>query len=215
MRGTVAPEDFIVVAEETGLIVPIGEWVLDEVCQRRQLEYLEGAEDYPMPVSVNVSARQLLQSGFVDRIRRTLSSRGLEPSELQHRGRGARKLLDDHDAIRDALHGLKDSGVRLAIDDFGTGGSSLTYLRRFPFDELKIDDTFVAGARPQRCRRRHRRRDHRHGARWAWSSPPRASRRMPSGSASSSSCERGQGYHLGGPETGDARHLRLVRRRPA
>jgi len=215
VRGLVAPEDFIAVAEETGLIVPIGEWVLDEVCQRVQLEHLEGADERPLPVSVNVSARQLLQSDFVDRIRRTLTSRDLEPSELCVEV-AERVLLDDHDPIRDAIHGLKDLGVRLAIDDFGTGGSSLTYLRRYPFDELKIDGTFVAGlgrsVADDAIVAATIDMAHALGMVVAAEGIETEAQRV---RLVDLGCERGQGFHLGGPETADARHLRLVQRRPA
>jgi diguanylate cyclase (GGDEF)-like protein len=211
VRGLVAPQDFISVAEETGLIVPIGEWVLDEVCQRVQLARLEG-EECPLPVSINVSARQLLQSDFVDHVRRALTTRDLDPVELGVEI-AERVLLDDHEPIREALHGLKDLGVRLAIDDFGTGGSSLTYLRRYPFDELKIDGTFVAGLGRSTA-------DDAIVAATIDMAQALGMTVVAEGIETEAQrvrlvelgCVRGQGYHLGGPEAGDARHLRLVRR---
>jgi diguanylate cyclase (GGDEF)-like protein len=216
VRGLVTPRDFIAVAEETGLIVPIGEWVLREVCHRAELAQLDGNEEgLPLPVSVNVSARQLFQSDFVEHVRRTLAEHDLEPFELCVEV-AERVLTDDHEPVREALHALKDLGVRLAIDDFGTGGSSLTYLRRYPFDELKIDGTFVAGLE------RSVADDaivaatidmaHALGMTTAAEGIESEAQRV---RLVELGCERGQGYHLAGPETGDARHLRLVQLRPA
>jgi diguanylate cyclase (GGDEF)-like protein/PAS domain S-box-containing protein len=144
VRGLVAPGDFIDVAEETGLIVPIGNWVLEQVCERANGARLEGPDNGQLCVSANISARQLVRPDFPRVIRTLLREFDLEASALclevaEH------VLLDDHDTTSGVLHALKDLGLRLAIDDFGTGGSSLTYLRRYPFDELKIDRTFVTG----------------------------------------------------------------------
>jgi diguanylate cyclase (GGDEF)-like protein/PAS domain S-box-containing protein len=215
VRGLVAPGDFMAVAEETGLIVPIGEWVLEEVCHRAELAQLDSDADLPLPVSMNVSARQLFQSDFVEHVRRTLARHELEPHELCVEV-PERVLLDDHEPIRESLHALKDLGVRLAIDDFGTGGSSLTYLRRYPFDELKIDGTFVAGLErsPADDAIVAATIDMAHAlgmttAAEGIESEAQRVRLVELG------CERGQGYHLAGPESGDARHLRLVGRRPA
>ncbi len=215
VRGLVTPCDFIAVAEETGLIVPIGEWVLGEACHRAELARLDRDEDVQLPVSVNVSARQLFHSGFVDHVRQTLVAHDLEPFELCIEV-AERMLLDDHEPVREALHALKDLGVRLAIDDFGTGGSSLTYLRRYPFDELKIDGTFVAGLA------RSTADDaivaatidmaHALGMTTAAEGIESEAQRV---RLVELGCERGQGYHLAGPDAGDARHLRLVQLRPA
>jgi EAL domain-containing protein (putative c-di-GMP-specific phosphodiesterase class I) len=148
VRGLVAPSEFIDVAEETGLIVPIGTWVLDQACQRasrlRREPSREAPGSAPISVSVNVSGRQLLRPDFSRSVRAALREFDLDPSSIcfeiaEH------VLWDDHESTAIALEELKDLGLRLAIDDFGTGGSSLTYLRRYPFDELKIDRTFVAG----------------------------------------------------------------------
>ncbi|MET0628742.1 MAG: EAL domain-containing protein [Acidimicrobiia bacterium] len=215
VRGVISPDGFLAVAEETGLIVPIGEWVLDDVCDRLQLATLESSDAPTLPMSVNVSARQLLQVGFADRVRRALLARDLDP-QLLCLEVAERVLLDDHDSIRDTLHALKNSGLRLAIDDFGTGGSSLTYLRRYPFDELKIDGTFVAGLgqSPADDAIVAATIDMAHAlgmtvAAEGIETEAQRTRLVELG------CERGQGYHLGAPAALDERHLRLVRRRPA
>jgi EAL domain-containing protein (putative c-di-GMP-specific phosphodiesterase class I) len=163
-------------------------------------------------VSVNVSARQLLQSDFADRVRCTIAAHDLHPSELCLEV-AERVLLDDHEPIRETLHALKDIGVQLAIDDFGTGGSSLTYLRRYPFDELKIDGTFVAGLGRSAADDAivAATIDMAHALGMAVvaegiETEAQRARLVELG------CRRGQGFHLGGPEVGDARHLRLVRR---
>jgi diguanylate cyclase (GGDEF)-like protein/PAS domain S-box-containing protein len=135
-RGTVPPADFVPVAEETGLIVPIGEWVLERACA----DLLE----HGLSVSVNLSGRQLRRRDLIPTVRRVLDATGLPASRLCLEVTES-VLLDDTDATRDALFALRDLGLRLSIDDFGTGYSSLAYLKRFPFDELKIDQSFVAG----------------------------------------------------------------------
>jgi diguanylate cyclase (GGDEF)-like protein/PAS domain S-box-containing protein len=138
MRGVVEPAKFIPIAEETGLIVPIGSWVLDEACR------WAGGLRPPMGVSVNLSARQLLRADLPDQIALMLDQHGL-PAEALCLEITESVLLDDIDATGEALLALKALGIRFAIDDFGTGYSSLTYIRRLRFDQLKIDRTFVAG----------------------------------------------------------------------
>ena len=102
------------------------------------------ATEHPLTVSINVSARQLQRPDFPELVARTARDAGVDPASLCLEVAES-ALLDDLDATADALRALKDIGVQLAIDDFGTGGSSLTYLRRFPFDELKIDRMFIEG----------------------------------------------------------------------
>jgi diguanylate cyclase (GGDEF)-like protein/PAS domain S-box-containing protein len=215
VRGVISPGDFLAVAEETGLIVPIGEWVLDDVCERLHVATMESSDAPVLPMSVNVSARQLLQANFTDRVRRTLFARDLDPGLLCLEV-AERVLLDDHDSIRDALHALKNLGLRLAIDDFGTGGSSLTYLRRYPFDELKIDGTFVAGldrsAADDAIVAATIDMAHALGMTVAAEGIETEAQRL---RLAELGCERGQGYHLAAPAALDERHLRLVRRRPA
>jgi diguanylate cyclase (GGDEF)-like protein/PAS domain S-box-containing protein len=141
-RGLIVPGDFLRVAEETGIIVPMGAWVLAHACDVART--LAAADGHPLTVSVNVSARQLQRPDFPELVTRTIRDAGIDPSTLCLEVAES-ALLDDLDTIGDALRALNAGGVQLAIDDFGTGGSSLTYLRQFPFDELKIDHTFVAG----------------------------------------------------------------------
>ncbi|HEY3673708.1 MAG TPA: EAL domain-containing protein [Acidimicrobiia bacterium] len=143
VRGLVSPGDFLRVAEETGMIVPIGAWVFTQACEVARSTRHSG-DPVPLTVSVNVSARQLQRPDFPEVIARTARDAGVDPTTLCLEVAES-ALLDDLDATADALRALKDVGVQLAIDDFGTGGSSLTYLRRFPFDELKIDRMFVEG----------------------------------------------------------------------
>ncbi len=142
--GMMQPDQFIELAEETGHIVPLGSWVLGqaaaEIVQwRRRL-----AHQRPLYVSVNVSARQLRDPGFVDGVRRVLGETGLTPSALMLELTES-VLLRRDDRIHADLRELKAIGVKLAIDDFGTGYSSLSYLRELPIDVLKIDKSFVDG----------------------------------------------------------------------
>ncbi|QBI01519.1 sensor domain-containing protein [Pseudoduganella albidiflava] len=138
--GLVQPDRFIGVAEETGRIVEIGEWVLYEAC--RQAKSWQDAGLPRVPVAVNVSARQFRQAGFVQEVRDALASSGLAPEYLELELTES-LMMQNIEAVITAMRLLKDSGVRLSIDDFGTGYSSLSYLRRFPLDYLKIDRSFV------------------------------------------------------------------------
>ena len=144
VRGIVGPNEFIDVAEETGLIVPIGAWVLDQACAQTAAWRGPTSAGRPRTVSVNLSARQLARPDLAQRIAATLRERGTDPETLCLEITES-VLLDDLDATADAVRALKDLGLRLAIDDFGTGYSSLAYLKRFAFDELKIDRSFVDG----------------------------------------------------------------------
>jgi diguanylate cyclase (GGDEF)-like protein/PAS domain S-box-containing protein len=135
--GEVSPGSFIPVAEETGLIVPIGEWVFGEA--GRQLREWGRSS---VCLSVNVSARQFRQAELVELIRRTLDESGLGP-ELLSVEITESALIDDPENAAATLSRLKDMGLTIALDDFGTGYSSLSYLKRFPIDSLKIDRTFV------------------------------------------------------------------------
>jgi diguanylate cyclase (GGDEF)-like protein/PAS domain S-box-containing protein len=140
-RGTVGPTDFIPVAEETGLIVPLGRWVLQEAC--RQAKAWDDETSKRLTMSVNVSARQIQEPGFVHEVTQVLAATGLAPERLTLELTES-VLMQDVEATATTLDSLKRLGIRLAIDDFGTGYSSLSYLRRFPIDELKIDRSFVA-----------------------------------------------------------------------
>jgi len=139
-RGTIGPLDFIPALEESGLIVPVGEWVLERACQD-----LKGWQDAGMPaipVAVNLSARQFRQQDLDARIRSIVRAAGVEPSLIELEITESQLMHDPEHAAR-VLHALSDAGLRIAIDDFGTGYSSLAYLTRFPLASLKIDRSFV------------------------------------------------------------------------
>ncbi|MBV9412022.1 MAG: EAL domain-containing protein [Acidimicrobiia bacterium] len=138
------PTEFIAVAEETGLIVPIGGWVLHEACRHLARWREVAPERAPQSVSVNLSGRQLARSELPDVVEEALSSTGLPPSALCMEITES-VLMDDLDVAVGALKALKAIGVEIAVDDFGTGYSSLAHLRRFPVDILKIDHSFVSG----------------------------------------------------------------------
>ena len=139
--GEVGPAVFIPLAEETGFIISIGNWVLDEaVRQARQWE----REGQPVTVSINVSALQFQQADFVQRVGGVLRDAGLRPELLELELTESILLKDAHEALA-RLHALATLGVGLSIDDFGTGYSSLAYLKRFPISKLKIDRSFVTG----------------------------------------------------------------------
>jgi diguanylate cyclase (GGDEF)-like protein/PAS domain S-box-containing protein len=141
-RGLLPPIEFIGVAEESGLIVPLGRWVLTEACRQTASWRAEYPEASGLTVSVNLSTRQLLESNLVRQVREVLEETGLDPSALVLEITEG-SLMQDVTATAVKLHDLKELGVRLAIDDFGTGSSSLAYLQQFPIDLLKIDKSFV------------------------------------------------------------------------
>lgn len=139
-RGLVSPADFVPLLEETGLIVPVGEWALRRACaESRSLRDLDGA---PMPVSVNVSARQFGDHRLVDELRRILRDEKMPPENLELEITES-TVMQDVQTAGEILAALDGLGVRLAIDDFGTGYSSLAYLKRFPINALKIDRVFI------------------------------------------------------------------------
>ncbi len=142
-RGMVAPGMFIPLAEETGLILPIGEWVLGEVCAQLRRWRDEGLP--LLPVAANLSARQFRREGLADTARRFLRERDLEPGLLEMELTES-MIMRDPQAAAATMRQFKDLGVSLALDDFGTGYSSLNYLRRFPVDSLKIDRSFIGDA---------------------------------------------------------------------
>ena len=139
-RGLVPPGQFISIAEECGLIVPIGRWVLREACRQARAWQIAGLP--PLCVAINVSAVELRAPGFVAGVRATLRETGLEPRYLELELTET-VLIEDSRSIADVLKELKDIGVLLALDDFGTGYSNLSQLKRFPIDALKIDQSFV------------------------------------------------------------------------
>jgi diguanylate cyclase (GGDEF)-like protein len=141
-RGTVLPDDFISLVEETGLITQVGAWVLRSACEEaRDWPEVDGAE--PVAVSVNVAVRQLREPDFVDSVRTVLHETGLEASRLILEVTEA-DIIYDTEPIIGCLNALRDLGVRIALDDFGTGHSSLSRLRDFPVDILKIDRSFTS-----------------------------------------------------------------------
>jgi diguanylate cyclase (GGDEF)-like protein len=140
-RGTIPPLDFIPVAEESGLMVPIGAWVLEEAC-RQAMEWRQ-TFGITAQMAVNVSGRQLDDPSFVAHVAHVLATTGLRPENLVLEITES-ILLADNPRADGVLADLKNLGVLLSIDDFGTGYSSLAYLRRLPVDQLKVDRTFVA-----------------------------------------------------------------------
>ncbi len=139
-RGVVAPDEFIPIAEQTGLIVPIGHWVLREACRQAASWHRAG---HAVGIAVNVSPRQLERDDFIDDVREALAETGLDAAMLTLEITETTLMRAPDTAAR--LQRLKDLGLRLAIDDFGTGYSSLAYLRQFPVDALKIDRSFISG----------------------------------------------------------------------
>ena len=139
--GVMQPDEFIPALEASGLIIPLGQRVLMEACRQGAIWHRKG---HRISVSVNISARQLERDRIVDDIHGALSSNGFDPSmlvlELTETA-----LMSDVTATATRLGLMKALGVRLAVDDFGTGYSSLAYLRQFPIDVLKIDQSFVSG----------------------------------------------------------------------
>jgi diguanylate cyclase (GGDEF)-like protein len=139
-KGLLAPGEFIHLAESTGQIVPIGDWVVREACLQNRS--WERAGHAPLRVAVNVSAVQLKSERFCDRVSATLDECGLDPRLLELEITENAMMVDEREASR-SLRDVKGLGVRISLDDFGTGYSSLGYIRRFPVDSLKIDRTFV------------------------------------------------------------------------
>jgi EAL domain-containing protein (putative c-di-GMP-specific phosphodiesterase class I) len=143
-QGAVSPAAFIPLAEETGLLVPIGQWVLAEACRQARDWQQQFPAESPVLMSVNLSPRQFQHPSLVRDIARTLVETGLEPRYLQLEIT-ENTVMQDAESARATLHELRALGIKLAIDDFGTGYSSLSYLKRFPFDSLKIDRSFISG----------------------------------------------------------------------
>ncbi len=141
-RGLIQPNDFIPLAEESGVILPLGRWVLREACVQAQQWHLAYPTQPPWTMSVNVSVKQLQHASFVTDVADSLRASGFDASNLVLEVTEG-VMMEDADEIVTQLQQIKDLGVRLAIDDFGTGYASLGYLRQFPFDLLKIDKSFV------------------------------------------------------------------------
>lgn len=139
-NGLLQPNDFIWLAEETGLIVPIGDWVLRTVCEQISQWELSGLSKFR--VAVNISAKQLLFDGFVDSVARIIDQTGVDPGVLELEITES-AIMENLQTAKDVLHRLRDLGLQLALDDFGTGYSSLSYLQNFPVNKLKIDRSFI------------------------------------------------------------------------
>jgi len=139
-RGTISPTQFIPIAEESGLIVPIGQWVLLQAC--RQTRAWMDAGLPPVRMAVNVSAAEFMAKDFLSGVRAALISTGVDPHNLELELTETVLMRDAESAVQ-ILHALKAIGVQLAVDDFGIGYSSFSYLQRFPLDALKIDRTFI------------------------------------------------------------------------
>lgn len=146
--GLVSPDQFIQVAEETGLILPIGGWVLSEACERIHAWQREHPSHPPLAMNVNLSRRQLLQADLLDQIRCILERTGLAPETLRLEITES-AILENPEAAGEFLQDLKSLDVGLCVDDFGTGYSSLSSLQQFPVDVLKIDRSFIRGMGPQ------------------------------------------------------------------
>jgi Amt family ammonium transporter len=150
-RGMLGPMEFIPLAEETGLIIPLGRWVLREACER-MARWCHNNENTCAPgisMSVNISARQFAQPDLVEYIQGVLGSTGLDPSKLKLEITES-VLMEDAKQTAAKLRRLKATGIQLMVDDFGTGYSSLAYLQQFPVDFLKIDKSFISGEGDQR-----------------------------------------------------------------
>ncbi|MBD0373320.1 MAG: EAL domain-containing protein [Pyrinomonadaceae bacterium] len=141
-KGFISPADFIPVAEETGLIVELGRWVLEESCRRMRGWHLLYPSEKPLSISVNLSGKQFTQSNLIEQIKQILLETGLDPRSLKLEITES-VVMENAEIASSMLLQLRTIGVQLSIDDFGTGYSSLSYLHRFPFNTLKIDRSFI------------------------------------------------------------------------
>jgi diguanylate cyclase (GGDEF)-like protein len=142
-RGLVPPDQFIAVAEETGLIVPIGRWVLGEACRQMRAWDAEIPDCRTLVINVNLSVKQCLQPDLLADVTRVLDETGLPPDRLKLEITES-VMLEGTDRVTEVLFGLRALGVQLGLDDFGMGYSALAYLRKFPFQTIKIDRSFVS-----------------------------------------------------------------------
>src|SRR5262245_16643188 len=140
-RGLVLPDDFVGLAEETGLVVPIGSWALEEACRQASVWHLAGS---PVSISVNLSPRQLAEPRLTEDVARVLHATGIEPASLWLE-MSENTLMRGAESAGRTMSAPRSVGVKLAVDDFGTGYSSMSYLKRFPVQALKVDRTFVDG----------------------------------------------------------------------
>jgi diguanylate cyclase (GGDEF)-like protein/PAS domain S-box-containing protein len=142
-RGFVSPNDFIPIAEETGLIIPIGQWVLREACQQIHMWQERYPQFPPLQISVNLSGKQFSNANLIEQIREVLRETQVEPQSLKLEITES-MVMENFETAVEMLNQLRTLGIELSIDDFGTGYSSLSYLHRFPISTLKIDRSFVS-----------------------------------------------------------------------
>jgi EAL domain-containing protein (putative c-di-GMP-specific phosphodiesterase class I) len=142
-RGFVPPDEFIKIAEETGLIIPIGQWVLEEACRQIHQWQEEFPQFPPLQISVNLSSKQFINSDLIAQIRRVLEETDVAPQSLKLEITES-MVMENFELAVEMLNQLRALGIELSIDDFGTGYSSLSYLHRFPISTLKIDRSFVS-----------------------------------------------------------------------
>ncbi len=143
IRGLISPVKFIPIAEETGLILPLGQWVLEQSCRQARLWQNQYPSDPPLVMSVNLSTRQIQQDDLIQSVEAVLHSSGIAANSLKLEITESVMMLDSANVIA-KLHALKALGIRLAVDDFGTGYSSMSYLSSLPIDTLKIDRAFIS-----------------------------------------------------------------------
>jgi EAL domain-containing protein (putative c-di-GMP-specific phosphodiesterase class I) len=142
IRGMVSPLDFISIAEESGSIVGLGDWVLDEACRQARLWSQDNRFDPTFHISVNVSALQFIQDDFASKILTCLAKHGLEGSKIDLEVTET-LMLNNIEGVVEKMNILREEGITFSIDDFGTGYSSLSYLKELPVDVLKVDQSFV------------------------------------------------------------------------
>jgi EAL domain-containing protein (putative c-di-GMP-specific phosphodiesterase class I) len=148
-RGSIAPDEFIPVAEENGLIREIGQWVLERACTQGARWYKSRPDAAPLGISINLSAVQLAQTDLPGTLAALLRATGLDPACLSLEITES-VLLEEAEDVTKTLHALKGIGVQIVLDDFGTGYSSLAYLTRLPIDTLKVDRSFINGLGTER-----------------------------------------------------------------
>ena len=142
-RGFISPDDFIPIAEETGLIIPIGHWVLEEACRQIRAWQEQFPHYPPLQISVNLSSKQFINSKMIEQIRQVMQETRVDPRSLKLEMTES-MVMENFDTAIEMLEQLQQLGIELSIDDFGTGYSSLSYLHRFPISTLKIDRSFVS-----------------------------------------------------------------------
>lgn len=141
-RGTILPNEFICIAEETGLIIPIGKWILEESCRQLKEWQKDFQTEKVLSISVNLSAKQLMHPSLMAQVREVLKKTALDPYSLKLEVTET-TVMENSETALNVLSELRKLGIRLSTDDFGTGFSSLSYLHRFPFERLKIDRSFI------------------------------------------------------------------------